>query len=751
MKSNKFIFLAFIILSLPLLTFAQAGGTIRGTVTSETENAVLHDARVQLVQLRRSTTTNQNGVYEFTAVPPGTYTILVQQEGFADKAQSVVLAAGAAVTQDFALSLASLREEVTVTASGAEQSVFESFQSVNSVASTQITERAATGLGEVLENQPGVGKRSFGAGSSRPVIRGFDGDRVLIAQDGIRTGSLGSQSGDHGEPVDVLNVQRIEIVKGPATLLYGSNAVGGVVNVISNDDYDFHEGARGYLTFLGNTNNEQAGVSGGAEYGFKKFLFNISGTAQREGDFRTPLGRVPNSGSRYQSGSGGVGYFTDKGFLQGNYNFDRRRYGNPYVAFIEEEGLPEFALPFLPPAPEEAVDIKMRTHNGRLRGGLRDLKSFVSSLNFSVNYSDYRHKEIENEEVGTIFDNDVFSYRSMFEQKPYGKLTGRFGFEGFNRSYQTVGAEQLINGKVRQQNFAVFALEEFGFNRVALQIGGRVEHNRYNPENDAEYINRSFTGFSGSAGVRFNVWKGGSLIASATTAYRAPALEELYNEGVHIGNVTFEIGNQNLSRERSNGIEFSFRQDAERVRFNGSFYYYNINDFVFLAPQDLDGDGVIDRIEGFPVAAYEQANARFIGADLNLDFDIHKYLGAFLSADIVNAKIKDGDVPLPRITPGRIRAGLDFRWKGLSLRPEAVYVGSRKENEIFPLETTTGAYALFNLNGSYTYSREHTAHIVSFSAFNLADRLYRNHLSFIKNIVPEPGRGLRASYTIRFF
>jgi iron complex outermembrane receptor protein len=237
-----------------------------------------------------------------------------------------------------------------------------------------------------------------------------------------------------------------------------------------------------------------------------------------------------------------------------------------------------------------------------------------------------------------------------------------------------------------------------------------------------------------------------------TSSYRAPALEELYNFGPHIGTVTFEIGNQNLRRERSNGIELSLRQNLRRVRINGSFFYYRINDFVYLAPQDEDGDGSIDVEDNLPVSAYLQDKARFMGADLTVDVDITNNLGAFVIGDVVSARLRDSlETPLPRITPARLRAGLDFRYKGLSLRPEAVFVSRKNANDVFALETPTAGYGLFNVNASYTYATGRYAHIFTFSGHNLGDKLYRNHVNFIKDLLPEAGRGVRGSYTIRFF
>lgn len=732
---------------------ALAQGKISGKVTYG-DNIPLHDASVSIVQTRQSARTDDSGNFEIANVPPGRYTILVHLDNFSDATRTVTVDSGAVVSLDVQLQLTSLREQVTVTASGTEQSVFDSFQSVNSVGSTQITERASTSLGDVLANEPGVAKRSFGPGSSRPVIHGMDGDRVLIAQDGVRTGSLGSQSGDHGEPIDPLSAERIEVLKGPATLLYGSNAIGGVVNVISNDENEAHEGFRGSVTGLAGTADRQAGFATNLEYGINKLVFRGSVGAQRTGDYETPLGRIPNSASRSNSGSFGAGYYGDKAYFNGTFSADVRRYGIPFAALFEGGGEEEERpLGGVLPEVDEEIDVRMRSYKFRLNGGFRELTNpFLSGIQYNLDYSDYRHKEIERadgiDEVGTIFDNKTFSYRTLFEQQKHGRLTGRFGFEGFNRNYEVNGAEQLITGEVKHNAFSVFGLEELNFDRVKFQFGGRVENNRYRPENP-DLTRRSFTAFSGGAGINVALWEGGAFVANYTHSNRAPALEELYNNGPHIGNITFEIGNDSLGRETANGIDLSLRHQSSRFRVTGDVYYYRINNFVFLAPQDEDADGEVDVEDGLPVARYEQADASYFGAELSADATFNKYFGAFVSLDMVRAKLIDGDIDLPRIPPARARVGLDLRYKDLSVRPEAVFAAD--QDKIFPLETRTAGYGIINVAASYTIGRQHQAHIFSVNAYNLTDKLYRNHVSFIKDLVPEIGRGIRFGYTLRFF
>lgn len=718
-----------LLIALSVSAFAQGNGKISGKVTYSSNNSPLHEALVRIVQLNRSVETQEDGSYEFTDVPPGRYTVIAHQDGFGDGVKTIVFVSGAVSVVDFSLNLVGVKEQVTVTASGTEQSAFDSLQSISTVDSNKILERAGVGLGEVLDKESGVAKRSFGPGNSRPVIRGFDGDRVLVSTDGVRTSSLSSQSGDHGEPVDTLSVERIEVVKGPGTLLYGSNAIGGVVNAISGHDEGFHNGTRGYFSTLGGINNKQAGISGGIEQGYKNFMFWGSGSGQRSSDYKAgkEFGKVENTFTRSATGNGGGGYFKNKFFATGNYRYYQNRYGIP-----------------LDPAEEEPElrSLKIRSRDYKLTGGFRDLDSFISGAKFTVNYTDYKHEEIVGSDVGTTFRNKVLSYRGMFDQKKYGGLTGRFGFEGYQRKYSTIGAETLVVGLVKQNSISGFTLQEYTKNRVTLQFGGRIENNKFRPTNTI-YPKRDFTAFSGAIGARVALWEGGAFVVNYTNATRTPALEELYNNGPHDGTLFFEVGNIDLKKEKSNGIDFSLRHQQGRLRAEFNTFYYDIRNFVFLAPT-----GEFDEESGFEIAEFSQGDTRYYGNEFNLDITANKYLSFTSGLDYVNAKLKSG-TPLPRIPPFRARLGFDAHIKDFSVRPELVLVN--RQGRTFTDETPTAGYGVFNVAASFILPSSHFANIFSVNAYNLTNKLYFNHISAIKDISPEIGRGVRFSYTIRFF
>ncbi len=726
------ILLAFLVAGLfSLPTFAQSSGsaTLRGTVTLGENGKPVHNVLITIVQLKRTVNTDDDGHYEITGVPPGKYNVVAQLDRVPDVTRTADLSGGDA-TLDFQIELSSLREEVTITATGAEQTVSSSIQSVEVLGSVDLAKKSPVSLGEALDGELGVSKRSFGPGTARPVLRGFDGDRVLVLQDGGRIGGLGFQSGDHAEPVDVLTIEKVEIVKGPATLLYGSNAIGGVVNTISGHDSP-HKGMNGYLTGVGGTNGGQGGGSGGFEFGTEKWLVWGNAGGQRSGDYKTPLGTIENSFSREGSAAAGAGYYPEKGFFSFNYNFNKRRYG----------------IPFDPNNPEaEIVELTPTRHSVEFRGGFRDTGSFVNAGTFSLQYNNYKHAEIESEtgEIGTQFKNNSFLYQGLFDQRKQGRLSGRFGFWGMHRDFSATGEEALAP-PTKQNSFAVFGLETFDFEPVSLQFGGRVETNRYRPEaTTARGIlpDRDFTGFSGAVGIRVRTWEGGAFVANYSHSYRAPSLEELYNLGPHRGNAAFEIGDPNLTRELGDGLDFGLRHSSKRTRFEANGFYYHLRDFVFLAPTGVEE-------EGLTVSEYDQATARFAGAEARFERQLHPMFWLITGLDYVNAELTDDNTPLPRIPPLRGRVGLEVRYKGLLLNPEIIM--ANHQDRLFPTETRTAGYAVANLSGSYLIARQHAAHIIAFNFFNMGDTLYRNHLSFIKDFAPEMGRGFRVTYTLRFF
>lgn len=692
--------------------------TLEGTVTLESTGKPLHHVTVVLPQLNKSTETDDDGKFRFPALPEGEFDVLAQSAGLADVRKKVLITKDNKPTVSFSLRLSPIRQEITVTASGKVETTLEAINSVSTLDTLDLAVKTGTSLGDVLDGQPGVSKRSFGPGTGRPVLRGFDGDRVLIMQDGVRTGTLSSQSGDHGEPVDPQSLERIEVVRGPATLLYGSNAIGGVVNMISDHHAGqaaAHDGVHGYLSAIGGSNNGLHGGSAGVSAGSGPWVMRLNTGGQRTSDYRTARERIDNSGSRGLTGGVSLSRYDARGWFTAAFN---TQHGTYQIPLIEEDA--------------ERVRLPFTRHNVRVTGGLHD------RMQFSLNYSNWEHNEVANGEVENQFYNKQFDYRLVVEQKRKGPFSGSFGVWGLRRDYEAVGAE-AITPPVSQKSFAVFGVESIQLERMKLQFGGRLEDTRYSPETGRA---RAFTGFSGSAGANVPLWRGGAFVASYSHSFRAPALEELYALGPHVGNLTYEIGDTNLRGERSNGFDTSIRHTTARFKAEANWFLYRLNQYVFLAPTGEIEDGLI-------AAQYSQSNARYMGFDSKLQAALHPMLWLNLGFDMVDAQLRVNNTPLPRIPPGRGRAGVDFRYKAFSLAPELVL--ARRQSLVFPTETETAGYVTANVRASYTLARQHTVHLFSVNWFNANNAYYRNHLSFIKDAAAEIGRGVAVSYNLRFF
>ena len=721
--------------------FAQGTGTLTGTVRLKDPGTPLGHATVSILRLRKSVESAQDGTYAISDIPPGEYEVVAHLHQFTDTEKTIRVEAGQEVSLDFELSLQTLRQELTVTASLQEESTLETFSAVTSKESFDLlTKASSSAVGELLKEEPGIAQRSGGPGTGRPVIRGYDGDRVLVMQDGIRTGTLSSSSADHGEPLDVTTMERVEVVRGPASLLYGSNAIGGVVNVISSHHFLHHhphEGVRGQITGVAGSANGQGSGSGKVEIGTGSWMMWLGGGGLRTGDYSTPLGTVENSGTDYEHSSGGFGYYGAKRGFDVAYSYGTGFNGVP---LFEPAGDDASGVESGSAEEEGPVDITFRKHDLRGNFFAHDVGSAFDHVHVALNYSDWNHTELEGGEPCTDFFNKQFIYRGELTQKRVGRLEGKFGVWGMQRSFEAIG-EEALSPPVDQNAFAAFALEEVRFEKFRLQFGARLDHNAYNVMSGS-LPNRSFNGFSGSAGINVPLWEGGAFVTSFTRSHRSPALEELYNHGPHAGNATYEIGNPQLGAEAGNGVDMAIRHSTGNFNGELTFFYNRMNNFVYLQPNG-------EYLEGLPVGVYSQDDSRFAGTEARADLRLRPDLWLNLGLDYVDAEIRETGQPLPRIPPLRGKVGFDWRWRNLSVEPQAVL--ARDQRDLAPNETRTAGYTVFNLDAGYTVTRQRVLHQFSLTAFNLGNRLYRNHLSLIKEFAPEMGRGVRFSYTLRFF
>jgi iron complex outermembrane receptor protein len=603
-------------------------------------------------------------------------------------------------------------------------------------------------LGATLQTQPGVASRSFGPAPARPVIRGLDGDRVLILQDGQRLGDLSSQSGDHGVPINPAAAQKIEIVRGPATLLYGANAIGGLVNVITDEIPTRPEmGTTGNLTFdLGSAANE-AGAAGDVHVGNGKVALHVGGGGRRSSDVSTPEGDVLNSQSRNGFGNVGLSWTGEKSYFGGSYGYDDTKYGIPVI----EEG---------------QVQLTPRRHALSIRGGGQGLEGAFDSYRATLAIRRYKHDELEGSEVGTAFSNNTEEVEVMGGHRAIGRLKGSLGGWFLNRAFDAVGAEAL-SPAVDQRGFATFIYEEVTWPHVTFQFGGRLDHTRYEPNGEPE---RSFTSGSGSVGLLVRPAGADDRLTIAISAARAarnPALEELFYFGPHPGNFAFEIGNPDLGPEHAFGFDVSLRWRTPRVTGEVTYFRNSVNDYLFRAPltedefaarldefaarfpsRDIGGEAEDEREEEFPIVEYVAADSRLQGFEAHSDIQLTSSFAAEVGFDYVQGTLDESNEPLPRIPPFRFRGGLRYQRSAFQAGGEIVITAT--QDRVFPTETPTDGYQLGRIFAAYSFGQGAMTHTLTARLENVTNELYRNHLSLIKDLVPEMGRNFRLLYNVRF-
>ncbi len=744
---------------------AQETGVIRGAVTFGDAAEPVHGAVVLVVGPSLVALTEDDGTFEIAGVPPGSYDLIAQREHLSAERQTVVVSSGADVVANFTLALSTVHEELTVTATaGGQTTAFDAFNAISTLDSFELISNPQSTLADALENEPGVAKRSFGPGSSRPIIRGFDGDRVLIMEDGIGTGDLSGQSGDHGVTIDPNGLDRVEIVRGPATLLYGSNAVGGVINAITpHENYrdSLTDGTRGQVSADTGSADQQAGTNASLQHTDGKAILWLGGGTRATDDYRTPLGTIEHSATQLHSARAGIGYFGDRVFASGGFTAENSLFGVPFGGTLPRDG--EAVDVGGPDTLEDDVQVELdsRRRVGRFDIGMRNLNhTVVDGVRLVLNVVDWEHKEIEAEDgsksLGTAFDNRTYVLRAEVDQRQTDRLAGKFGIWTQARAFIAVGEEALAP-PTDQSSVAAFVYEELELGRYRVQLGGRLERNGYTvapreapgtasggspgAPQPSPVRDRSFTGGSVSAGVQTDLGTHAAFVTNVTRSHRAPALEELYNFGPHVGNLVFEVGNADLGSETTVGLDVSLRYQAARGKSTFNAYVYDIDDFVFAS---ITGE-VADRLR---VAEFRQADGRFAGFDADASVRVGNATWVNVGVGFVDAELNTGEA-LPRIPPLRGRVSLDLPYRGFTLSPEVIIAA--QQDQVFRDETETGGYSVFNMQASYVLARPHLAHIISVTGYNLTDELYRNHTSFIKDFAPEIGRGVKFGYSVRFF
>jgi iron complex outermembrane recepter protein len=725
--------LIFILLSLALVPWPAAAQStaVSGTVINVLTGQPVANASVTVesTTFSRQTKTDAEGKYAISDVPPGTYHVVVRLNQYLPSRQDVTLTAGSQTSDVQLVPELHFSEITSVSPEGRSQ--FETFQATNVLGGQELTKALQGTIGATIENEPGIALRSFGPGPARPVIRGLDGDRVLIVEDGLRMGDLSSQSGDHGVNANPASASTIEVVRGPATLLYGANAIGGLVNVITNDIPRMPvTRPSGSVTFDASSGAPGGGGAGDVTVGNGKFALHMAGSGRRSQDFKTPEGEIPNSFSRAGAAEVGAGYTSENGYLGASYAWDRSHYGIPFV----EEGV---------------TNLDPRRQNVTIRGERRNMGGFFDGFRGSFGVRRYKHDELDGEEVATSFVNNTSELQLLAHHRRLGRMTGSIGGSVLTRNFSASG-EEALSPEVDQRGGAVYLYEEIAASQhTQIQFGGRVEHASFKPQTDEPV--RDFTNLSGSVGLLLLPTDQTTIAFSLASASRNPALEELYFHGPHPGNNAIENGNPDLESERALGFDASLRWRSAVASGEVTFFVNRIDNFIFR-----EFTGVVDEEEGLPETVFAQADGRLYGLESHADVKVGPLVWVEGGLDYVRGDFVTLDTPLPRIPPLRGRAGIRLQKNAFQAGIDGSFTA--KQDRVYALgfagstigETPTDGYNLMKVYASYSFGSTTTVNTVTVRLDNATNALYRNHLNYLKDLAPEMGRNFAVVYNVKF-
>ena len=621
------------------------------------------------------------------------------------------------------------------------QSIEHIAQPITVLREEELTEKQSSTIGETLENIPGVSTNRFSPFASRPVIRGLAGGRVQVLENGVGSLDVSTISVDHAVSIDPLQAEQIEIFRGPSTLLYGSEASGGLVNVVTNRIPEYVPDSfspKLYSSY--NTNSLEKLISLQAEGGYEKMAFHVDAIKRDAKNYESKDGQVDNSFYDSNNYNFGTSFVDDWGFL-----------GMSYGRFDSTHG-----VPINPDDPDELPFIESVQDRIDLSGQINNPLAGIKTINIQGAYNDYNHTEFEDAaNPGTVFSNEQLEGRIEVQHKPIGRFNGVIGTQFGYRDVSAVGDEAFLP-KTHSNNMAIFILEETDINdTLHFEIGGRYEHNESDPDNAADV---SFDLYSVSSGIHWHFTDDMALGLNISRSQRAPAAEELFANGPHVATGTFELGQATLDEETANSIDLSLAREEGLLQWQMNLFVNYIEDFVFLQGLDRDNDGVVDEVDDtgvapgeFTLVQYQQDNAVFYGFELQANLNLYSgnkgKLDLNLFGDYVRAERENGD-NLPRISPARIGTGLDYSYGKFSGGLDLTNVLAQNDNGA--LETDTGGYSLLNLNANYDVIEGNQNLNVFLKANNLLDEDGELHTSFIKDRAPIMGRALMVGFQAGF-
>lgn len=727
----KIISLSFLLALLNMLpSELLAQEDLSGSIVDAVSGEPVPGATVYIPTLELGTSANSSGVFRLKDIAPGIWTLEIRSLGFV--AITVEVTHPQENPHIFELQPAILRsQDVIVTASPIGRTV--RYQPAQSLDAEQLQQKAAPSLGEILDGSPGITTRSFGSAPARPVIRGFDGDRVLVLQNGERMGDLSGTAVDHAVGLDPLAMDRVEVVRGPASLMYGSGAIGGVVNLFSADmPREWEPGSRSALASHVSTMNSMGAGLVSTRYGTDRFAVTGRMIYRNGGDLNTPEGTLPDTALRNLSFGSGMGYrlgSVETGISITGMNYDY--------------GLPEMIDDL-----NESIEIRMDRLNIQSISSM-DMDRFFDHAELRFHYSDYRHDEVEisrvplvavEESIAITFAQQTLSSSLLLRHRKTGPFEGALGLS-FNRSALQLGGGDALTPNASGMFLAGFIYEEITLSEsFSLKTGMRMEWKDTRVKTnelfrDATiFEDRTDLILSGAAGINYSPGDTFTAGFQVARAYRTPTIEELYSFAPHAAAGSFDRGNPDLQNEISHGADAFADYTGERISLQLSLFANRISNYVDFFPT-----GEVHEPSGLPVFEYGSKDALLYGFEFLAGLRLNTLFTAEAGADYVRGYEYTGNRnDLTYIPPFRIYASLKAEHGKWHAGPRVRLVS--RQNKVAPNERPTDGYLLIGTDAGYRFGHGVT---LSLRLDNLLNERYRDHLSRVENRnAPMPGRNV---------
>lgn len=635
---------------------------------------------------------------------------------------------------------------------------------VTSVGGAELVRLRESTLGETLGRLPGITSSHFGAGASRPVIRGMDGPRVKILSDGAEIQDASTISPDHAVAFEPVLAERVEVLRGPSALAYGGGAVGGVVNILDRKIPTAMpaNGLEGSAELRANSAAKER--TGAFEFttGTGNIALHLEGVKRNADDYRVGKDwsegrKVLGSYKDTDTGTVGLSWIGQNGYIGAAFTRERTEYGIPGHSHAfhdchphgdhlhcggheEEEEAGHDHDHDHDHEHEEVPVVKLTSDRWDVRGEYRNPVAGIERVRVRASFTDYVHDELEEGTVSTSFRNKGHDGRLEFVHAPLAGWRGVFGLQTTRRDFSAAGEEAYVPPTLTQKH-AAFLTEEYKLQDWRFEAG--LRHEWQDIKVDAPGLrDTDARGTSVSVGAVWKLAREYSLRASVARSHRLPTAEELYADGAHLATSTYEVGNQNLDKETSNNVDLTLRKFAGDTTFSLSGYHNRVDNYIYAH--------TLDNHEGFQLVEYAQRDATFTGLEGEVKQKLSSALSATLFGDYVRARFDEGDGSrnLPRIPARRLGVKLDGEWNQWHGMVEFYRVG--KQDKVADYESATAGYNMLNLGTHYATRIGGIPAQFYARLNNVTDKLAYNHTSFIKNAAPLTGRNLTAGVRIMF-